>query len=366
MERHRIAALTLCVAVATGAARAAGDATRPILHFKTDGEEIQLAAVYPDGREMPLKLAGMSAAWAPGGDRFAYAASAENLSVGTLDGETKAILARKVSWPAWSPDGTKIAFVAEQSIVIVDVATSKVILRHQLHRTVGSPYATQPLYRFRWSPDGSKILLAFHNAVVLDVNSNKLQVISKKPAATEWAPKSDAVYAVDFQEDGPGMRSIRSVFLRRLSSKDTQLLMPRAAVASSRLVSQEFMPVLLRLSPDGARLAMVTGLREEMVKAPTTVVRIYDVSGGIPDLTRPLSEFRAQRLIAALDWAPDGKALAATTIQRELAAENQEGYTVQVEVLDLADGSWKKLASESLTAEQIGALAWFRTLSWTQ
>ena len=54
--------------------------------------------------------------------------------------------------PAWSPDGTKIAFVHDQEIYVMNAADS-----NQIRLTYNATYDSSPA----WSPDGSKI--AFHS-----------------------------------------------------------------------------------------------------------------------------------------------------------------------------------------------------------
>jgi WD40-like Beta Propeller Repeat len=421
-----IIAISRCVfaedtAVTPAAEPATQSPMRPILHFKASGETAFLAAVYADGSEVKMDTAGLSAAWAPGGDRFAYVSPAGELRIGTLQGDTKTILPPRVSWPTWSPDGQRIAVISERSIVVVDAKTKKVVLRHKLKDTIGFPYPSHPIYRFGWSPDGSKLLLAFENTIVLDVKKNKVQVIASKPAPAEWAPSSNAVYCADFQEGGPDVGDLRSIALRKLDASEGQVLMSREAMAASRLVSQDLIPVLLRLSPDGARLAIVlssggegleaardrfmkardAALEEtrryvqglsardadqdqaarkqldaaqaaadesygEIAKLLTTILRIYDVGGDHPRVQEPSSEFRTSRIIAALDWAPDGKALAATTIPNRATPEGNQGNSITLEVLSLADGSWRTLASSIISVEQTEALGWFRAMSWGQ
>ena len=434
MSLTRIARLAVCVLAASVTCSSAQDVaatseasapttspTRPILHFKAVGETALLAAVYADGREEKLGIAGTSATWAPGGDRFAYVSQEGELRITALKGEAKTILPPRVTWPTWSPDGKQLAVLAGQSLVVVDASTKKIVRRHALKKTIGFPYPFHPLYRFRWSPDGTKILVAFENAIVLDIKKNKVRVVADNPVAAEWAPNSNSVYYVDLQVDGPDTGDLRNIYLRSLDSDDPQLLMSREALAASRLVSQEFIPVLLRLSPDGTRLAVVTSsggegfeaardrfkkasdkvLEEnrsyleglttrnpeqeeaarqtlaavqqaadenyaELAKTLTTTARIHEVRNGIPRLQEPLSEFRTERVIVALDWAPDGTALVATTIPGGVKPGDRKGNPANVEVLYLADGKWRTVASTTLSTEQTTALAWFRAMSWTQ
>ena len=71
-------------------------------------------------------------------------------------------------------------------------------------------------------------------------------------------------------------------------------------------------------------------------------------------------------LAASLDWAPDGTALVATTIPGGVKPGDQKGNPANVEVLYLADGKWRTVASTTLSTEQTTALAWFRAMSWMQ
>jgi dipeptidyl aminopeptidase/acylaminoacyl peptidase len=93
--------------------------------------------------------------WAPGGDRLAFLRGENDLAVHDLDeGTTETVASRVWGSFAWSPDGSRLAYVAEstgdegygETVFVVDVASKKAT-----RVTTGSSPT--------WSPDGTRLAL---------------------------------------------------------------------------------------------------------------------------------------------------------------------------------------------------------------
>lgn len=93
---------------------------------------------------------------------------------------------------AWSPDGTRIASVADDgSIQLWDAATGNTRWSYHAQRGVEIPLV--------WSPDGKRLALAdaAHDLVVLDAASGRvtLEVPGKDEHSVAWSPDSQRIAA---------------------------------------------------------------------------------------------------------------------------------------------------------------------------
>jgi Tol biopolymer transport system component len=127
---------------------------RRIAYIRVDSghETSELWVVDRDGKRLH-GLAGVHAAasptWSPDGRWIAYAGDG-GLSEASPDGERRRLLLAGEAWfPAWSPNGTEIAFErsspAAATTLLLDVATGAV---RRVERHAG------PLGPLAWSPDG--------------------------------------------------------------------------------------------------------------------------------------------------------------------------------------------------------------------
>jgi WD40 repeat protein len=342
---------------------------RPILHIDVVGKgkdrKLVTVATYPNGQHAGTFQA-YCAAWSPDGTWFSCF-TGSSLKVMNLKGENRTIFTTrerlKGCQPAWSPDGEHIAFLSWDSgrneffLNVIDVAHSKPKAHYRLPRGTLSPYFTAPLYKFRWSPDGRKILIAWENVIVVDLRNGKVQTISEKQAAAEWTPAGDAVYYLPFLDAYTVNRKWEGLFKRKLDAKRPITLADATRLSALGLNMPKGMNFgLLAISPSGQMLAIAARSSKT-----TSTLRIFKTHPEV-DLDQPLAAFDTD-LVTALDWATDEKNIA--TISYPL----QDGrFEVVVRVVRLDNAEQSNVARLNLTAARvdIDLLGLIKTLSWSQ
>lgn len=348
--------------------------SRPILYLDVEGEPGELkpyiAAVYPDGRRLGALVPGLGAMWSPSGTWFAYVARFRDtaLNVMNLDGEVRTVFTTEpgefifnMGWQSiWSPDGRRIALIvcpedmSVYSITVIDVAEKKVVSRHKLPDKVYSRFKdgerypmNWPPYKFRWSPDGRKLLLSWESTVVVDAVTGAIETIADIPTAAEWAPGSDAVYY--FRGD---------FYLRKLGSPTSLTLVTKERVVALGLRRPPFLHKgVLTLSPSGSKLALLAG----STTGRTSSIHIYDLGEGGPvTLDKYFKRLETEDVITALEWAPDENGIA-------IMAFSPPGE-MTIKLLDLMTGAWRTLATVAypMRVPEIDVLGSYKTLSWTQ
>ncbi len=103
----------------------------------------------------PVNIAqGFQPAWSPNGSEIAFAGEDGLYVVPALGGIPRRVIA-DAEWPAWSPDGKSLAFVTYDGWVSVSDIDGR--NTRKLHRT------SQP-HLIAWSPDGSRLAFVNENA----------------------------------------------------------------------------------------------------------------------------------------------------------------------------------------------------------
>ena len=354
-----------------------GEAARPILHTGVErGDVVSMVvtkAVYPSGRQVGTVVRATGATWSPDGTQVAFVApTGQSMNVANLQGEEQTLINSPglwrpyVAWPAWSPDGSKIALIEVgwctegsriSDVVVIDVATGVATSRYGPHDfwmadgTQEGPGTFTMPEALRWSPDGSKFLISWDRAVVLDFDTGKIEIISDERVVAEWAPGSDAIYYFE-AERRPTGRAISSFNIKKLGAESATSLADKQRLEELGMVGVPgLIPALLALSPSGSAMAMATGQSAD----GTGRLQVYGLQdGGGVALETPSHSFQAEGRIVAMDWSPDGDSIAA------LMVDEDDSPTLQV--LDLVTGTWKTVATPVVDIAVIDSIP--TTLSW--
>jgi hypothetical protein len=353
---------------------------RPILHFDLDASagrrRLVLRATERGGRRLATFEGANGASWAPDGRWFAFftvdaAGPSGALAVMNLAGESRRLVElgpgeRFLGWqPAYSPDGGRIAALvvpvrdgkaAEPLLAVLDVAGGRIAVRHRLPTgVVPVLYPAVGKDKLCWSPDGTRILVSWQGLAVVEAASGRVQLHLEQPVVAEWAAASDALWYLGLSaRERASERALTGLFAQRLGQTGPLLLADGKALAAAGLVAARSLAyAVTALSPSGERLAVAAG-------GPGSAggtLRIHEVGPGRPPAPdRPARSFPTRGIVTALEWSPDGSALA-------LVQAGVEG--VAVEVLDLGQGSWRTLASFELRAAEVEVLGG-KNLSWSR
>lgn len=200
-------------------------------------------------------------AWSPDGSMIAFKRkvnkdSATDLYVMTADGNNQKLLARNIEFqdsPAWSPDGSKIAFASWRER---DQSCSSCWSSIHLINSDGSNEVrlTQPrFYRSpTWSPDGKKIAFVDTASIyVIDSdggNQTQLPKAAPKPyfpSSVSWSPDGSEILIWGFESfrNGSGLAKTRAT-IRAISAPEAE--------RKGRLIGHGVDPVW---SPDGSKVA---------------------------------------------------------------------------------------------------------------
>ncbi len=337
--------------------------SRPILYFDVEGTEGEPLAVtkgvYPDGQSLGTVVRGAGAVWSPDGAWFVNVTEENSLTMRNLRGEVRNIFtpAKERLWhPIWSPDGERIALISESSgenpaknvfsVVVIDVLKKEV---HSRHRLPFVPYFPR---KFRWSPDGRKILLVGGfstegGAVVIDTETSTIETIASKLIFPEWAPSSDSVYYFDMDPYKP---EAGDFYFKRLGTSPPEKLMDKKKVESLGLKEG----LLMNLSPKSSKILIYGGMLLDIGDAKKEfkgTIYIYDIYGKkTVTLDKPFKKIRTQGLIYFLEWAPDERRIAALLLDfSQATAEKESPYiptgSLKINIFDLSKEIWRTLAT---------------------
>jgi hypothetical protein len=145
------------------------------------------AAVSPDGRALAIRIAGSF-------DKDGQSRDAELFIVDTATGQSR-VQVGNYERPAWSPDGARIAAIADNGLAIIDVPTRKEVA------LAGWPKPNRPPQDLVWSPDGKYVLAGLYGENGGSGDPQSDYFLLNIDAAT-WTPALTARQVVWLQGDG--------------------------------------------------------------------------------------------------------------------------------------------------------------------
>ena len=157
-------------------------------------------------------------AWSPDGTRLAFTALAGQLDVFVTDGVTMINLTQNPaddSSPAWSPDGTRIAFQSNRDgdfdLYLLDVSTNQ-IEQITVETTQGKVFDGFPA----WSPDGTRIAFSSNVAdqfdvYLLDLSTGATTALTDDAGSNLFPAWSPDGKQIAFQSDRSGIEQVMVV-----------------------------------------------------------------------------------------------------------------------------------------------------------
>jgi TolB protein len=243
---------------------------------------------------------GALPAWSPDGTRIAFVDSRSRVSVvDVAGGEPRPLV--EGTLPAWSPDGASVAFVAGFTVRVVD-ADGRNARRIAPELVLAGVISHAPA----WSPDGTRIafvggepdangLARSSELYVADVERGSLAQLTTEGGAKSspaWSPDGRRLVFVQEPLDG-GKAELEVVGVDGTG---------RASLTRSERLTYDGEPAW---SPDGHRIAFARG------PAPTSLSRVLVVNADGTGLSAVTRESPLTRLPAyeGPEWLPDGGTL---------------------------------------------------------
>jgi WD40 repeat protein len=378
MSRTFFAVGLALLAVTTAGSQETDDHSRPLLHLDAAIHDTQLVPVSVartfDGREVGRFPGVVAPTLSPRGDELA--AVKDSLSIITLDGVRRMTIEPGdlgdrgqrffPTHPAWSPDGLRIAAVTvipgstvgdnEWSIVVLDARKGGEIARISLplETAAGCPYCMAFVNKFRWSPDGTRILLSWGNTVAANVDSRRLNVVSETWSSADWCDAGNTVCFFEVDRDTGGATLV-GFFAANLASGAREQLLAGDALRESGLTHSPFVHVpLLNTSADGKQLVI-----NSQTEDGGTVLRFFDLARHARlDLRNPDKSVRVAETVPQVVWSPSGGSLAA------IAASGWTDFKLLR--FDLSTGRWTVLADLALGPDTPPEAFGYKVLSWAE
>ncbi len=235
-----------------------------------------VSLVRSDGSGRFQFTSGHHPAWSPDGTRLAFG-SGQGISIINADGSGARVLTNNGSSPAWSPDGTRIAFHRFLSgIIIVNAdGTGERIVSNRFSNNIG--------VGFRWSPDGARLAITSGSLFVGNIDGSEVKQLTAfntvaRDGAPAWSPDGSKIIFAGGSNVASGPLFIINADGSELKQLGTDLVAYPA------------------WSPDGSKIAYSSGNSRLFVSNAdgTSPARIVDV-----DPNNPINGIDWQRAPAA-------------------------------------------------------------------
>jgi Tol biopolymer transport system component len=274
MRRAALIAFACVVAAGCGGDRRVdavdlGGATTRDLVFVRGGAVAGIYALdFQTGRETLVALNGREPAWSPDGTRIAYTREEDRrpglynrLWIANADGsKSRRLVDEKAASPAWSPDGAKIAFVGRSGVDVVDAALGHV---QELSLEPKVPLDVA------WSPNGSEFAISgFDGIYAVPMNGSQPRRMTNGDldGSPAWSP------------DGKRLLFDRSDGLQ--SGRRGVFVVDADGTHVHRLTG-DFYDSEAAWSPDGSTIVFA---RNDSLEEPSAGSELYaiDADGGTP------------------------------------------------------------------------------------
>lgn len=356
----------------------ASEELQPLLHLDVqsqDGRVIPVSVVRTiDGKEVKRFPGVVGASLSPSGDEIAFVDESLNL-VSLDDASRKTIKARDLkirgerffpSCPSWSPDGKRIAAITvvlgrtvgdnQWAVAVFDTKSGTQSSRHPvpLATAAGCPFCMAAVNKFRWSPDGARILLSWGNTIIIDVEASRANVVSDTWSSAEWGDGGNVVYLLEVGRQ-PGVMQLKGFYAIDPASGKRELLLAADSLTDSEITHSAFVHVpLLNSTYDGKQLVINSD-----VEGDGTMLRFYDLSKqDPPDLRKPDKTTKVAETMPQVVWSPSGRSLAA------IAASDWKVFKLMK--FDLTKDEWSVIAKLALGDDTHPEAFALKVLSWAQ
>jgi len=208
--------------------------------------------------------------------------------------------------------------------------------------------------KFRWSLDGTKVLLSWGNTIVIDLEKEQTRVISTTWSSAEWGNGSNLVFFFEASRK-PGEVALKGFYAANLESGARDLLLGPDALVESRIEPTALFHVpFIYASVDGKHL--VINSRSE---SNGTTLRFYDLTTQArPDLRKPDRTTNSGDILPQLAWSPTGDAIAAIAVS--------DTQVFRLMRFDLSMDEWIVVSTLALRDDTPLEVFAYKALSWAE